>query len=308
MHQPHDGEVPTVEELEWFVALAETEHMTRAAERLSVAHPTLSRALGRLERQVGAPLFDREHRRMRLNPYGVIMLEHARRSLAELAAAQERIATLRDPDRGTIRLAFLHSIAAWLAPEVLRGYRTSAPGVTFDLTQAAGHEILDHLRAGRVDIGLTAPRPDDDAMAWTGLHREQLCLAVPADHPLTERATVGLVDAAGEPFVTLREPIGLRRLTDDLCARAGITPRITFESTEIGTLEGLVAAGLGVAVVPAPRPHRAEPGVAYLPLTDDAAHRTIGLAWLRERPRPPVVARFAAFVAGRFPLDQEAGR
>lgn len=308
MRRAHDGGVPTVDELEWFVVLAETEHMTRAAERLSVAQPTLSRALGRLEREVGAPLFDRGHRRMRLNPYGEILLEHARRSLAELAAAQERIATLRDPGRGTIRLAFLHSIAAWLAPEVLRGYRTRAPGVTFELTQAAGHEILEHLRAGRVDIGLTAPRPDDDAMAWTGLHRERLCLAVPVDHPLTTHEEVGLADAGGEPFVTLRAPIGLRRLTDDLCARAGIAPRIAFESTEIATLEGLVAAGLGVAVVPAPRPQRAEPGVAYLPLTDEAAHRTIGLAWLRGRARPPVVARFAAFVAGRFPLDGSPAR
>ncbi|QJY50800.1 LysR family transcriptional regulator [Pseudonocardia broussonetiae] len=295
-----------MDELEWFVALAETGHMTRAAERLSIAQPTLSRALGRLERQVGAPLFDRGHRRMTLNPSGEILLEHARRSLAELAAARERITTLRDPEHGTVRLAFLHSIAASLTPEILRGFRAHAPGVTVDLTQAAGHEILDHLRSGRVDIGLTAPRPDDDAMAWTPLRREQLRLAVPAEHPLAVRGAVDLADARDEPFVTLREPIGLRRLTDDLCARAGITPRIAFESTEIATLEGLVAAGLGVAVVPAPRPHRAEPGVTYLPLTDEAAHRTIGLAWLRTRPRPPVVARFAAFVAARFPLDTRA--
>ncbi len=290
----------TIDELEWFVVLAETEHMTQAAETLSVAQPTLSRALGRLERQVGAPLFDRVNRRLRLNRFGEVMLEHARRSLAELAAAQDRIATLRDPDRGTVRLAFLHSVAAWLTPEVLRGYRSHAPGVVFDLTQAAGHEIVEHLRAGRVDLGLTAPRPDDDELAWAELYREQLCLAVPTDHRLAGRDGVGLAESGDEPFVTLREPIGFRRQTDELCARAGVVPRIAFESTEIGTLEGLVAAGLGVAIVPVPRPHRAEPGVAYLPLTDEAAHRMIGLAWERDRPRPPVVDRFAGFVIDRF--------
>lgn len=84
-------------------------------------------------------------------------------------------------------------------------------------------------------------------MAWTPLRREQLRPAVPVEHPLATRGAVDLADVRDEPFVTLREPIGLRRLTDDLCARAGINPRITFESTEIATLEGLVAAGLGVA-------------------------------------------------------------
>jgi DNA-binding transcriptional LysR family regulator len=159
-----------------------------------------------------------------------------------------------------------------------------------------------------VDLGLTAPRPADEDLAWHALHREQLCLAVPADHPLAERRDVALAEAGDGPFVTLRAPIGLRRLTDELCARAGITPRIAFESTEIGTLEGLVAAGLGVAVVPVPRPHRAEPGVAYLPITDAAAHRVIGLVWLRERPRPPVVARFAAYVADRFRGEGQEGQ
>lgn len=289
-----------MDELEWFVVLAETEHMTRAAERLSLAQPTLSRALARLERRVGAPLFDRVNRRLRLNPFGVIMLEHARRGLAELAAAEERIATLRDPDRGTIRLAFLHSIAAGLLPEILRAYRAQAPGVRFELTQAAGHEIVGHVLAGRADIGLTAPRPEDPELAWTGLYRQQLCLAVPDEHRLADRERVGLAEAGDEPFVTLRAPIGLRRLTDELCARAGFTPRFAFESTEIGTLEGFVAAALGVAIVPQPRPHRAEPEVRYLPLTDDSAHRMIGLARLRERPLPPVAQRFAGFVAARF--------
>ncbi|MFC5142948.1 LysR family transcriptional regulator [Actinomycetospora rhizophila] len=286
----------TIDDLAWFVTLAETGHVTRAAEQLNVSQPTLSRALARLERQVGAPLFDRIHKRLRLNESGRVLLAHARRSLMELDVARDRIATLRDPDRGTVRLAFLHSVASWLAPEVLRTFRAAAPDVTFELTQAAGHEILDHLREGRVDVALTAPRPDEEAITWSPLRREQLCLAVPGGHDLAGRDDIDLADATDEPFVMLREPIGLRRQTDDLCARAGITPRIAFESTEIGTLEGLVAAGLGVAIVPAPRPHRAEPGVVYVPLTDAAAHRVIGLAWPRDRPRSPVVARFAAFV------------
>ncbi|WP_200803842.1 LysR family transcriptional regulator [Pseudonocardia thermophila] len=290
----------TLDELEWFVVLAETQHMTKAAERLNVAQPTLSRALGRLERQVGAPLFDRTHRRLQLNRYGEIMLEHARRSLAEITAAKQRIAALRDPDRGTVRLAFLHSIAAWLVPDVLRAFRADVPGVTFELTQAVGHEIEELLHAGRIDVGLTSPRPAGADVVWTALHRERLCLAVPFDHPLGDRAEIDLAEARDEPFVVLRPPIGFRRITDELCARAGFTPQIAFEGSEIATMAGFVAGGLGVAIVPAPRPDRLEPGVTYLPLRDAAAHRTIGLALKGDRPQPPVVARFAAFVAERF--------
>ena len=191
--------------------------------------------------------------------------------------------------------------------QVLRE-RAAARGVRFELTQAAGHEIVEHLLAGRADLGLTAPRPEVDELGWTGLYRQQLCLAVPDGHSLAGREHVALADAGDEPFVTLQAPIGLRRLTDELCARAGLTPRFAFESTEIGTLEGFVAAGLGVAIVPQPRPQRAEPGVRYLPITDDSAHRMIGLSRLRGRPLPPVVDRFARFVAARFRDGVEAGR
>src|SRR5215510_6924251 len=113
-----------LDELHWFVALAEIEHVTDAAAELGVSQPTLSRALGRFEAQVGTPLFDRVNRRLRLNPYGHIMLEHARRSIAEMQSAIDRIDALRDPDTGRVRLAFLHSLASWYVPEQLRRFRS----------------------------------------------------------------------------------------------------------------------------------------------------------------------------------------
>src|ERR1700742_2356417 len=110
-------------ELEWFVALAEIEHVTEAAAELGVSQPALSRALARFEADVGTPLFDRVNRRLRLNPYGQIMLEHARRSIAEVESAVERIDAVRNPDTGRVRLAFLHSLASWYVPEQLRRFR-----------------------------------------------------------------------------------------------------------------------------------------------------------------------------------------
>lgn len=286
-----------VEDLDWFVALAETPHMTQAAERLHTTQPTLSRSLARLEREIGAPLFDRVHGRLRLNPSGEVLLGHARRSLLELRAATEHIRSLRDPEHGTVRLGFLHSVATWLAPELIRGFRARAPQVQFALTQAATYELEALVADGIVDLAITGPRPADEDLAWHTIHTEQLCLVVPRDHRLADRGRVGIAEAAGEPFIALGLDFGLRRLTDDLLARAGVEPQIAFESAEIATMESLAAAGLGVTVVPRPRPHRADPNAVYLPLTDDAAHRILGLVWRADQPESPVVRRFRSFVA-----------
>lgn len=288
-----------VEDLEWFVALAEDPNMTRVAEALHTTQPTLSRSLGRLEQEVGAPLFDRVHRRLRLNPSGEVLLRHARRSLLELRAATEHIRALRDPDRGTVRLGFLHSVATWLAPELIRGFRARAPQVQFVLTQAAGYELTSLVSEGKVDLAVTGPRPDAAGLGWHEIHREELCLVVPRDHRLADRDRVGIAEAVGEPFIMLGASFGLRRLTDDLLAQVGADPAVAFESAEIATMESLAAAGLGVTVVPRPRPHRADPNAAYIRLSDDAAHRVLGLVWPEGGPESPVVRRFRDFVVAQ---------
>ena len=285
-----------LEELRWFVVLAETEHVTDAAVELAVSQPTLSRALARFEREAGAPLFDRVNRRLRLNAYGQIMLEHARRSIAEMRAATERIAALRDPDTGRVRLAFLHSLANWYVPEQLRRFRESAPAVDFDLFQGPAHEIAQRVLDGQSDIAITAPRPEAPGFGWRRLYVDQLCLAVPRGHRLATRARVRLSAAAGEPFVALGQQAGLRQLTDQLLAEDGVHPDIVFEATEIPSVEGLVAAGFGVAVVPIPRDGSRSKTV-HVPLTNAGAKREVGLVWDRKRILPPPAKRFAEFLS-----------
>jgi DNA-binding transcriptional LysR family regulator len=115
----------------------------------------LSRALARFEAHVGTPLFDRVNRRLRLNPYGQIMLEHARRGIAEVQSAVERIDALQNPDTGRVRLAFLHSLASWYVPEQLRRFRESAPGIAFDLFQGPAHDLTQRVLGGQSDIAIT---------------------------------------------------------------------------------------------------------------------------------------------------------
>ncbi len=283
-----------LDELSWFVVLAETEHVTDAAAELGISQPTLSRALARLEDEVGVPLFDRVNRRLQLNAYGEILLEHARRTITEMRSATERIAAMRDPDTGLVRLAFLHSQAGSFVPDLLRRFRAHAPHVQFSLTQGAAHDLLERLAGGQVDLAITSPRPE--GFQWRGLYVERLCLAVPRGHRLASRSRITLADAGDESFVGLAPGFGLRQLTEELCAEAGITPHVVFEATEIPTMEGLVAAGFGVAVVPVPHAGRAEPGAEYIALAQASAKRQLGLAWPADRPLPPAAERFAQFV------------
>lgn len=285
-------------ELEWFITLAGTEHMTEASVRLNISQPTLSRALARLERKLGVKLFDRHHNGLRLNKYGEIFQAHALRAMNEIHRGEERIVTLVDPERGSVSLGFAHSFGGWLIPDYLNRYREHAPSTSFELRGGACGTVVDDVRQGSVDIGFVAPEPVVDDLDWIPLGREQLCLGVPPDHVFTGRDQVAITDLAHEPMVALRAGFGLRQVTDRLCREAGFTPRVEIEVTELSTLYALVAAGMGVAVVPMPGLGRTTgPGVRGIPFSDPTAFRHYGAVTRRCGPSGLAARRFLQFVA-----------
>jgi LysR family transcriptional activator of glutamate synthase operon len=285
-----------VDDLRWFVVLAETEHLTEAAATLGTSQPTLSRALRRVEDAFGVRLFEREHRGLRLNPYGRVVLEAARAGTAAVDAAAQRIDALVDPDSGTVRLAFLHSVATGIVPDLLKSFRASAPSIRFALREEPSHDIVRDLESGEAEIAITGPRPAPDRFGWHLLERQRLCLYVPPGHALAGRHRVELAEAADEPFVALRPDFGFRRVTDELCRAAGFTPAVAFESTDLSTIDRLVGAGLGVAVLPGGAVRGTESGATPVPLAGVRARRDIGLTWRLGRDLSPAVLRFRDFV------------
>ena len=273
----------------WFLTVAAVGNVTRAAAELRISQPGLSRAIARLERELRAPLFDREGRTLRLNRYGEIFREHAERLVATEDAARRALAQAADPDHGEVGLAFLHTQGTVLVPELLRSYRSGHPRVTFRLTQGSSEHIEEAVSSGHADMAITSPRPED--LAWHPLSTERLRLAVPADHRIAGRAEVDLTEVAAEPFIVMRHGYGLRSITEGLFRAAGVQPEIAFEGEEATTLRGLVAAGLGVAVVPPGDPVAGAEDVVIA-----GARRTIGLAWVAGRTRTPAVEDFRRFV------------
>lgn len=300
MHSVHKlAVVELIDGLRWFIALAETEQVTAASDMLRISQPTLSRRLARLERDLGVELFDRHGRRLELNDRGRVLLEHARRAAAELSAAQREIASFDSPDRGTVRLSFLHSFGTWLIPRVLRAYREQRPRVSFTLYQDAAQALVDRVVDGRDDLAFVSPRPRTPLVRWAPITHQRLALAVPTGHPLGDGASLDLEAASNESFIVMHEDYGMRRIFDELCAEAGFVPNVVFESSELATIGGLVSASLGVAVMPWQEPHGWPDGVTLVPL--HGAGRDIGLVWASGRALPAAAERFL-----RFTTDSQA--
>jgi len=272
-------------------ALSETRNITRAAERLGIPQPTVSRRLAALTEAVGAPLTQPAGRGVRLTRAGTILAETAGRALATVEAGARLAREEIEPASGHVVLGFLHLLGRWLVPSLLRDFRATHPGVRFTLVQGSRQHIADRLAEGELDLALIAPVPTDDpALAGTVLTEQELLLSVPKAHRLATRHRIRFAELADEEFVTLEHGYGLRQIADGLCAEAGFEPKIAFEGQESDTVRGLVAAGLGVSLLPRFGPAPPAGGVE-IPLSPKVT-RTIGLVWLAQERFTPAVRAF----------------
>jgi LysR family transcriptional regulator, transcription activator of glutamate synthase operon len=312
--------------LRWFKLVAEGVTVTEVSEVEMVTQSGVSRALARLEAQVGTPLLERSGRTLRLTRTGEVFKPHVDRLLEELRGGLDAVAQFVSPETGSVAVAFPQSLGSWLVPDLLGSFRAAHPGVGFRLTNARDELHGLPLDSGAADLeigtrrfrtGGEATRPGDLAVQTQRIGNEPLRLALPAGHPLAaphveaswssadgrpgdgNRPGIWLAEVAGEPFIALRPSSALRKLGDDLCAAAGFRPRVVFEGDDLSNVRGLVAAGLGVAIVPSPRAGSpvAGPGpVLYLPILDDGAERDIYLTWSADKALLPAAELFRRHV------------
>ncbi|AGT06628.1 putative transcriptional regulator, LysR-family [Corynebacterium glutamicum MB001] len=305
----NDGGDLRIDDLRSFISVAQSGHLTETAERLGIPQPTLSRRISRVEKHAGTPLFDRAGRKLVLNQRGHAFLNHASAIVAEFNSAATEIKRLMDPEKGTIRLDFMHSLGTWMVPELIRTFRAEHPNVEFQLHQAAAMLLVDRVLADETDLALVGPKPAEvgTSLGWAPLLRQRLALAVPADHRLASFSGQGelpLITAAEEPFVAMRAGFGTRLLMDALAEEAGFVPNVVFESMELTTVAGLVSAGLGVGVVPMDDPYLPTVGIVQRPLSPPA-YRELGLVWRLNAGPAPAVDNFRKFVAGsRYALEE----
>lgn len=293
--------------LRYFQQVADGVTVTEVAELYQVSQPGVSRGLQRLEEEIGTPLLTRSGRLLRPTHAGSVVKRHVDTMLHALDDALAAAEELVDPESGLVRVAFQLSLGSWLVPDLIAAFRRHHPRVRFAFEHS--HDALGSslVAAGRADLELTARRPRNPEVEWERLFSQPLWLAVPPGHRLADRRTIALTDAAAEDFVMLGPEWELRTLTDELCARAGFAPRVAFEEDDLAVVRGFVAAGLGVAVVPAPLGDAgpAGPGAERrIPLSDPGAFRAVGLAWSRSRRLLPSSELFRRHVLAN-PLSRQ---
>lgn len=267
--------------LVYFIAVAEELHFGRAAKRLNISQPPLSQQIKQLEEELSLHLLDRSRRRVTLTPAGEAFLEEARRIIAMTEEAIRRTVRAERGETGYLSVGFIGSANYSVLPQVIRAFRRRYPEVQLFLTEMNTAQQLEALQEGRIHVGfLRPPRGVAGGIEVEPIFREPLVAVVPTYHRLQNRFPLTLHDLAGEPFIMVprRQGPGYFDYIISLCRLEGFSPFIVLEASQFHTIIGLVAAGLGVSVVPATMRHSRLEGVVFLDL-EGRGETVLEMAW-----------------------------
>jgi len=279
-------------QLYYFVKVAQKEHVTQAAEELHVAQSAVSRQIHQLEEELGVKLFVQKGRNLQLTPVGQLFLRRADGILRDLERSVQEIHEFLDPEKGEIRLGFPHSLGISLVPQVVASFKQNNPDVKFRFKQGMYPSLIRDLDKGEIDLAFISPMPNDhDLVCGKALLTEELYAILPQTHPLATREAISLTELKGDPFIVFSDGYSLRPIVMNACELAGFTPNISFESEETQTISGLVAAGMGVSLLPKLAVEYVAPiPLSVVKLKDPVVTRTIGIIH-RSNEKLPLVAK-----------------
>ena len=271
-------------DLRYLVALADHRHFGRAADASFVSQPTLSTQIRKLEEELGVALVERAPRNVMLTPAGRDMAERARRVLGEVEQMKEAARRTRDPEAGSVRLGLFPTLGPYLLPHVVQRIRERFPRLELLLVEEKSDAILARLRDGRLDAGLLALPLHDDQLHAEFLFEEPFVLAVPEAHPLAKRDSLALSELADQRLLLLEDGHCLRDQALEVCQLAGAGEMGEFRATSLETLRQMVAANVGVTLLPSlsvkPPVARSE-NIHLLAFRDSSPSRQIAMAWRR---------------------------
>ncbi|MDB5899531.1 MAG: transcriptional regulator, LysR family [Ramlibacter sp.] len=279
-----------IRQLRYFQAVAEELHFGRAAARVAIAQPALSRQIQQLEEELGTPLLRRTQRKVELLPAGALLLERTRMILHELERAAADTRRTGAGELGRLTVGFIHSSTYGLLPSIVGRFRELYPRIELELQELPITGQHAALLRGSIDVGLLRVQSAPAELEILPVMEDPLLLALPTLHPLAGRQKLRLKSVAGDPFVMFGKGDSAlfhgRILA--LCQRAGFEPQVAQYATQIHTVVGLVGAGLGVAVVPATARNLRPENVRFVRLADEAEPLHVALAWRRGQETPAI--------------------
>ncbi|MGZ9584099.1 LysR family transcriptional regulator [Paenibacillus marinisediminis] len=275
-----------IRQLQYALQIAEERNFSRAAEKLHIAQPSLSQQLSKLEKEIGVLLFQRTTNSVDMTYAGEVFVDRAQKILDSLEQLKKEMADISQTKAGKVTIGTMPITGSHLLPHVLPLFHKHYPDIELVISEEPSTSTLVKMTAqGKNDLCLLSLPIHDPALDYEPIIEESIMLAVAQDHPLnadtqSKREPIRLEQMKDEPFIFLKRGQGFRQITMDLCRQAGFEPRIVFESSNMETVQSLVAAGMGAALVPrliATAP-RSEFVPAYLPIEGDPS-RTLVLAY-----------------------------
>lgn len=269
-------------QLRYACAVADTGSFSRAAERCQIAQPSLSQQILKLEEDLGARLFDRLGRSIRLTEAGEAFLPHARTVLERVEAARASVTAQQTDLRGSVAVGVIPTVAPYLMPAYAARFTATFPEAKLRIIEEMTPVLIEALRGLSIDLAILALPLRHKDLEMVTLRTEPVFAALPKDHPRAEAKSLSLKDLRGEPFVMLRDGHCFRDFSLAACGSARITPNIAFESGQFSSVLAMVGAGVGISMVPEMAVDRGA-SCCYVRLADPRARRTIVLAKLRGR-------------------------
>ena len=287
-----------VNQLRYVCAIADTGNFSRAAERCRIAQPSLSQQVQKLEDDLGVKLFDRLGRSIRLPEAGRAFIPRARAILEQLDAARSSAADKNADLRGNVTVGVIPTVAPYLMPAYTASFAKKFPDAKLRIIEETTSVLVEGLRDLSIDVAILALPLRHKDLELFPIRTEPLFAVLKKNHPRARAKSLALKDLRGESFVMLRDGHCFRDLSLDTCTRARITPNIAFESGQFSSLLGMVAAGIGVSLVPEMAIDR-NANCRYVRLSDAQATRTIVAAVVRGRSFNRVQQAFVSGITGK---------
>ncbi|WP_291717964.1 hydrogen peroxide-inducible genes activator [Magnetospirillum sp. 64-120] len=295
----------SLRQLQCLVAVAETLHFRRAAERLNLSQPALSAQISQMEDHLGAMLVERTRRKVLMTPIGRDTAARAKAILRDLSELEEFARRSQAPLSGTLRVGVLRTLGPYLLPHILPDLRSRFPDLKLYLREEPRERLLAELAQGDLDILLISAAPaDDDHISVVPLFHEPLWMTLPLGHPLVGRDTIADDDMAGESLIMLEVGDGMRDPALELCRRTGAREHQDFRATSLDSLRQMVATGLGNTLLPAlyvQAEALADDQIAVRPFAHDAPSRPIDMVWRRTTARSDEFRLFAQMLRQNLP-------
>src|ERR1700723_2130647 len=282
-----------LKDLKYLVALADTGHFGKAAERTFVSQPTLSAQLKKLEDYLGVKLVERQPKNVQLTDVGKQVVVRARRMLSE---GEEIIALARnntDPFAGKLRLALIPTIGPYLLPRVMPKLRKALPNLSLMLYEYQTESLLKRLRDGEIDVGLMALPAPHDGIESRKLYVEEFTVALPNNHALCAKSTIKVADLKGHTLLLLEDGHCLRDQALEVCSRVDVREAEDFRATSLETLRQMVVAGLGITLLPetaVESPFGSQRGLTIRQFSKPVPSRNVGAVWRKSSTREAAIA------------------